>query len=98
VPDADEGLLLHPPRRRESGPPANRLHKTHRIAAHFRLRTEHLESHTRHDDVLDTEAEGRRSDITATAVAVTHDLPILDVDPGLQLVRLAVSILIAQNG
>ena len=94
--DAEQRPALDEPRRREARTPADRLHEAGAVAGDLRLGAENLERHSRDDDRLRPEAERRRADEAASVVAGVDDRAVLDLDPGLQQVRLAEAVGVAQ--
>ena len=91
----NNGPPLTQPRRREARTAADRLHEPGTVAGDLRLGAQHLERHSRDDDRLRAHAERRRADEPASEVAGADDRAVLDLDPGLQQVRLAEAVGVA---
>ena len=92
--DAEERPAADPPRGREARPPSDRLDEAHGVRARF-VGLEHVERDAWNGD-LQAHAERRRPNEAATRVAVIDDLPVLDLDPGAQVVGLAKAISVAE--
>src|SRR3954463_16432131 len=87
--DPEQRPALDQPRCREARASADGLHEPHPVSGHLRVGAQNLERHPGHDDRLGPEAERRGTDEPASLVAETDDRAVLDLDPRLQLVRLA---------
>src|SRR5439155_17287428 len=86
--DLEVRLAAHASRRRHAGPTARGLRETHPPVRHLGvLKRRHGNGRDGH--LLRSELEPGQSDAPATRVPVVDDLAVLDLDPALQLVRLA---------
>ena len=94
--DAEKRPAADSPRRREPRATADGLHEPDRVVSNFRLRTKYIESYSRNREVLDPQSERRRADETPAFLAVTDDLPVVHLDPGLELVCLTEAVGVAQ--
>ena len=94
--DSEERTALHSPRRREAGAAAHGLGEAHLPVTNLGLWLQGLEGNSLENKVLGPETEGRRADEPAAFMAVTDDLAVLDLDPGLELIRLSKAIGVAQ--
>jgi hypothetical protein len=95
--DADVGPSGDDARRREPGSTADSLDEPDAVVANFRVVPNHLELDTGDGDVREAEIEGRRADEPLSLVRVTDDFPVLDLDRGDEMVRLAEPVLGAQT-
>ena len=95
--DLEERLPAHPPRRREPHPAAGALHEPDPVRPDFGLGLEQWVADTRKGERLRADLHERRADERAAGVARVDDLALVDLDPGLQLVRFTEAVLVAEK-
>ena len=95
--NAEERTTLHSPWCGEASAAAHGLEEAcFAVTKNLGLRLQSLEGNSLENEVLGPETEGRRADEPAAFVAVTDDLAVLDLDPGLEVIRLPKAIGLAQ--
>ena len=85
--DLDEGRASDPPGRGHTGPAAARLDERDRMAGRGHVRVEVGERDRLEDRLAAADLQGGRSDLAAAGLTEVDDPPVLDLDPGSQLVR-----------
>jgi hypothetical protein len=76
---------------------AGRLHEAHRAAGDLGLGLDERVLHGREGDLAAAQLQPCDADAAAARVAVAGDLVAVDLDPGLQLVRLAEEVVLVQH-
>jgi hypothetical protein len=94
--DAEERLAAHDAGRRKTGATPDGLVKADGMLVNVRLGPERVEGDAGNRQVLDSEPKRRRSDETATGLALCDYSPVLDFDPRLQVVRLPKAVLVVE--
>src|SRR5437588_1519654 len=94
--DAEERLAADPARNREARTSADRLDEPYGVVCDLQLGSQRVVRDAGEDHVLRAEPERRRPDERLPGLAVADDATVVDLDPGLQEVRLAETILVLE--
>ena len=86
--DLEVRLSADPSRRGHAGTTAGGLREAHPVGPDLAV-LERRHGDSRNGDFLRTQLQPRQSDPPAAGLPVVHDLAVLDLDPRLQLIRLA---------